>query len=108
MVYTLHCDNDHVNIIFSFFRTLEPVYDYLPDDMEYDTPVVNTNIPVTTESNYVNTILKEPQQLEPMHSLNEPLHNNSPDDVEYETPVVITNVPVTTETNDINTKPKES
>lgn len=89
----------NVNIIFLFCRTLEPVYDYLPDDIEYDTPVVNTNVPVTIETSYVNTKLKEPQQAEPMHSLNEPVHNDLPDDMEYETPVVINNVPVTTETN---------
>ena len=43
----------------SFCSILEPIYDYIPDDMEYETPVVNNDVPMTTETNYVKTKLNE-------------------------------------------------
>ena len=43
----------------SFCSILEPIYDYIPDDMEYETPVVNNDVPMITETNYVKTKLNE-------------------------------------------------
>ena len=55
--------------------------------MEYETPVVNNNVPVTTERNCINI-----RQIQSLDTLNEPLYNNPPKNMEYETIVVDDNV----------------
>ena len=42
------------------------MYDYVPVNKEYETPAVN--VPVITESNYVNTNPKESQEIDPIYS----------------------------------------
>ena len=53
----------------------EPLQDKQPDDMVYETMIVNAVVPVATETNLVNTKFNEIQQVKPMHLLNEPLHD---------------------------------
>ena len=48
--------------------TSEPIYDNPSDNVDYETPVVNNNVPVITERDYVNVIPKESQQIEPIHT----------------------------------------
>ena len=36
--------------------------------MDCETPVVNSNVPVITEEDYVNIKPKESQQMEPIHT----------------------------------------
>ena len=55
--------------------------------MEYETPVVNNNVPVTIERDYINI-----RQIQSLDTLNEPLYNNPPKNMEYETIVVDDNV----------------
>ena len=73
----------------------------------YETPVVNNNVPVITERDYVNTKPKESQEMGPVHTLNEQLHDELPN-MEYETQIVNNIVPVITESDYVNTKPTES
>ena len=63
--------------------------------MEYETPVVNTNVPVDTETN-VNIKSNETQQVEPMHLLNEPPCDKQPDNKENDTMTVDDNVSLNT------------
>ena len=51
-----------------YYRTPEPIYDNASDNVDYETPVVNNNVPVITERDYVNIIPKESQQMEPIHT----------------------------------------
>ena len=48
--------------------TSEPIYDIPSDNVDYETPVVNNNVPMITERDYVNIIPKESQQMEPIHT----------------------------------------
>ena len=56
-------------------------------NMENETPVVNNDVPVTTERDYINI-----RQIQSLDTLNEPLYNNSPKNMKYETIVVDDNV----------------
>ena len=65
--------------------------------MEYETPVVNNDVPVTTERDYINT-----RQIQSLDTLNDPLYNNPFKNMEYET--LDDNV----QRDYVNTKPKET
>ena len=69
--------------------------------MEYETPVVNTNVVVTTKIGCVNT--KRISLL-----IIELLYDNSPKNIEYETLVVDNNVSVTTKREYVNMKLNEN
>ena len=59
--------------------------------MEYETPVVNINVPVATETND-NMKVNETQQVEPIHLLNEPPYEKQPDNMENNIMIVDDNV----------------
>ena len=43
----------------------EPLHDKQPIDMEYETVIVNSDIPVAIKMNHANTKLKETRQVKP-------------------------------------------
>ena len=43
----------------------EPLHDKQPIDMEYETMIVNSDVPVAIKTNHANTKLKETRQVKP-------------------------------------------